>query len=42
MNKISANVPNSGIIDLDYPIKKNIHNLADLKTKTRRSNSLYS
>ena len=33
MNKISANVTDSGIIDLDYPIKKNIHNLADFKNK---------
>ena len=33
MNKISANVPDNGIIDLDYPIKKNIHNLAEFKNK---------
>ena len=33
MNKISANVPNNGIIDLDYSLKKNIHNLADFKNK---------
>ena len=33
MDKISANVPNDGIIDLDYPIKKNIHNLAEFKNK---------
>ena len=33
MNKISANVPNDEIIDLDYTIKKNIHNLADFKNK---------
>lgn len=33
MSKISANVTDSGIIDLDYPIKKNIHNLADFKNK---------
>ena len=33
MNKISANVPNDQIIDLDFTIKKNIHNLADFKNK---------
>ena len=33
MNKISANVPSEGIIDLDYSIKKNIYNLADYKNK---------
>ena len=33
MNKISANVPNDEIIDLDFSIKKNIHNLADYKNK---------
>ncbi len=33
MNKISANVPNDGIIDLDFSIKKNIYNLADFKNK---------
>ncbi len=33
MNKISANVPNSGILDLDYTTKKNIHNLAEFKNK---------
>jgi len=33
MNKISANVPNDGIIDLDFTIKKNIYNLADFKNK---------
>ena len=33
MNKISANVPNDGIIDLDFTVKKNIHNLADFKNK---------
>ena len=31
MNKISANVPSEGIIDLDYSVKKNISNLADYK-----------
>ncbi len=31
MNKISANVPKNGIIDLDYSIEKNINNLADFK-----------
>ena len=33
MNKISANVPSEGIIDLDYSIKKNIFNLAEYKNK---------
>ena len=33
MNKISANVPNDGIIDLDFTVKKNIYNLADFKNK---------
>ena len=33
MNKISANVPNNQIIDLDFTVKKNIHNLADFKNK---------
>ena len=33
MNKISANVPNDGIIDLDFTLKKNIYNLADFKNK---------
>ena len=33
MNKISANVPNNGIIDLDYSIRKNINNLAEFKNK---------
>ncbi len=33
MDKISANVPNKGIIDLDYSIKKNITNLSDFKNK---------
>ena len=33
MNKISANVPNNGIIDLDFTVKKNIYNLADFKNK---------
>ena len=33
MDKISANVPNDEIIDLDFTIKKNIHNLADFKNK---------
>ncbi len=33
MNKISANVNENGIIDLDYPIKKNIFNLAEYKNK---------
>ncbi len=33
MDKISANVPNDGIIDLDFSVKKNIYNLADFKNK---------
>tara|TARA_Y100001958_G_C21102625_1_gene452101 strand:- start:33 stop:974 length:942 start_codon:yes stop_codon:yes gene_type:complete len=33
MNKISANVSESGIVDLDYSIEKNVHNLADYKNK---------
>ena len=33
MNKISANVPDTGIIDLDYSIKKNIENLSDYLNK---------
>jgi len=33
MNKISANVPSEGIIDLDYSVKRNIFNLADFKNK---------
>ena len=33
MNKISANVSESDVIDLDYSIKKNIDNLAEYKNK---------
>ncbi len=33
MDKISANVPIPGIIDLDYTIEKNIHNLAEYMNK---------
>jgi len=33
MDKISANVPNEGIIDLDFSTKKNIFNLAEFKNK---------
>ena len=33
MNKIAANVKEPNIIDLDYSVKKNIHNLADFKNK---------
>jgi len=33
MNKISANVPNTGIVDLDYSIKKNIENLSEYLNK---------
>ena len=34
MNKISANVKENNVIDLDFPLKKNIHNLAEYKNKT--------
>ena len=33
MNKISANVNEKELIDLDYLVKKNIHNLAEFKNK---------
>lgn len=33
MNKISANVNEPEVIDLDFSIKKNIHNLAEYKNK---------
>ncbi len=33
MNKISTNLTESNVVDLDYSIKKNIHNLADFKNK---------
>ena len=33
MEKISANVADKDIIDLDFSLKKNIHNLADYKKK---------
>ena len=33
MEKISANVSESGIIDLDFSVAKNIHNLAEFKNK---------
>ena len=33
MDKISANVPNEGIVDLDFSTKKNIFNLAEFKNK---------
>ena len=33
MNKISANVPNTGIVDLDYSIKKNVENLSEYLNK---------
>ena len=33
MNKISSNVNYPGVIDLDFSIKKNIHNLSDYKNK---------
>ena len=34
MNKISTNVKYPNVTDLDFSIKKNIHNLADFKNKT--------
>ena len=34
MDKISANVNENDVIDLDYSIKKNIENLADFKNTT--------
>ena len=33
MNKISANVPNNGVIDLDFSIKENIYNLSEFLNK---------
>ena len=33
MNKISANVPDTGVIDLDYSIKKNVENLSEYLNK---------
>ena len=33
MDKISANVSESGVIDLDFSVTKNIHNLAEYKNK---------
>ena len=33
MSKISANIAEEAVIDLDYPIKKNIFNLAEIKNK---------
>jgi|TARA_Y100000389_G_scaffold129212_1_gene126655 fructose-1,6-bisphosphatase II / sedoheptulose-1,7-bisphosphatase len=33
MNKISANLSESNVVDLDYTIKKNIYNLAEFKNK---------
>ena len=33
MDKISANISEKGVIDLDYPLKKNINNLAEYKNK---------
>ena len=33
MNKISANISESNVVDLDFTIKKNIHNLAEFKNK---------
>ena len=33
MSKIATNVSESGVVDLDYSIKKNIENLADFKNK---------
>ncbi len=34
MDKISANVSEANVIDLDFSIKKNIHNLSDYKNKS--------
>ena len=33
MNKISTNLSEPNVVDLDYPIKRNIYNLADFKNK---------
>ena len=33
MNKISANVPNIGVIDLDFSVKKNVENLSEYLNK---------
>ena len=33
MDKISANVKENNVVDLDFSIKKNIHNLAQYKNK---------
>ena len=33
MNKISVNTPDTDVVDLDFPIKKNIFNLAEFKNK---------
>ena len=33
MDKISSDVKEKGVLDLDFPTKKNIHNLADFKNK---------
>ena len=33
MNKISVNTPDADVVDLDFPIKKNIFNLAEFKNK---------
>jgi Fructose-1,6-bisphosphatase/sedoheptulose 1,7-bisphosphatase and related proteins len=33
MEKISSNVKEKGVVDLDYPIKKNINNLSDYLNK---------
>ena len=33
MDKISANISENGVIDLDYSINKNINNLAEFKNK---------
>ena len=34
MDKISANISEANVIDLDFSIKKNIHNLSDYKNKS--------
>ena len=33
MNKISVNFSETGVIDLDFSVKKNIYNLAEFKNK---------
>ena len=33
MNKISVNVSEKNVVDLDFSVKKNIYNLAEFKNK---------